>query len=86
MSLPGGIDGLIHISDVSNEKITVEALFSEYTKGLELEVVVLSMSAEKERISLGIKQLQETPKEESSYYQDYEDSKPNFKFGHLLKK
>ncbi len=86
VSLPGGIDGLIHISDVSNEKITVEALFSEYTKGLELEVMVLSMSAEKERISLGIKQLQENPKEESSYYQDYEDSKPNFKFGHLLKK
>lgn len=63
VGLPGGIDGLIHISDISKNKISEEEMFSKYTKGLELEVVVLSIDTEKERIALGIKQLNEMAKE-----------------------
>ena len=59
VGLPGGIDGLIHLADISWEKQSSEALVSNYSKGQELEVVILNIDAEKERISLGIKQLEE---------------------------
>ncbi len=59
VGLPGGIDGLIHLADISWEKKSSEALVSDYSKGQELEVVILNIDAEKERISLGIKQLAE---------------------------
>jgi small subunit ribosomal protein S1 len=59
VGLPGGIDGLIHLADLSWEKLPADELVSNYSKGQELEVVVLNIDAEKERISLGIKQLEE---------------------------
>ena len=59
VGLPGGIDGLIHLADISWEKQSSEELVSNYSKGQELEVVILNIDAEKERISLGIKQLAE---------------------------
>jgi small subunit ribosomal protein S1 len=59
VGLPGGIDGLIHLADISWEKQSSEVLVSNYSKGQELEVVILNIDAEKERISLGIKQLEE---------------------------
>jgi len=59
VGLPGGIDGLIHLADLSWEKLPADQLVSNYSKGQELEVVVLNIDAEKERISLGIKQLEE---------------------------
>jgi small subunit ribosomal protein S1 len=59
VGLPGGIDGLVHLADISWDKQSSEELVSNYTKGQELEVVILNIDAEKERISLGIKQLSE---------------------------
>ena len=59
VSLPRGIDGLIHLADVSWEKQSSEQLVANYSKGQELEAVVLNIDSEKERISLGIKQLSE---------------------------
>ncbi len=57
VGLPGGIDGLIHLADISWEKQSSDRLVSSYSKGQELEVVILNIDAEKERISLGIRQL-----------------------------
>jgi small subunit ribosomal protein S1 len=59
VGLQGGIDGLIHLADISWDKKSSEELVSDYSKGQELEVVILNIDAEKERISLGIKQLSE---------------------------
>lgn len=58
VGLEGGIDGLIHLADISWED-RGEDVISNYQKGQELEVIVLNIDSEKERISLGIKQLQE---------------------------
>ena len=56
VGLPSGIDGLVHLSDLSwNE--TGEAAVRNYKKGQEVEAVVLGVDVERERISLGIKQL-----------------------------
>jgi small subunit ribosomal protein S1 len=57
VGLSGGIDGLIHLADISWEKLSADQIVSNYSKGQELEVVILNIDAEKERISLGIKQL-----------------------------
>ena len=57
VGLPGGIDGLIHLADISWEKQSADQIVSNYSKGQELEVVILNIDSEKERISLGIKQL-----------------------------
>ena len=54
------VDGLIHLSDISWHDAGEEAV-REYKKGQELEAVVLSVDAERERISLGIKQLEKDP-------------------------
>jgi len=59
VGLQGGIDGLIHLADISWDKQSAEELVSSYSKGQELEVVILNIDAEKERISLGINQLAE---------------------------
>jgi len=58
VGLPGGIDGLIHLADISWEKQSADQIVSNYSKGQEIDVVILNIDAEKERISLGIKQLQ----------------------------
>ena len=57
VGLPGGIDGLIHLADIAWEKQSADQIVSNYSKGQELNVVILNIDAEKERISLGIKQL-----------------------------
>ena len=60
IGLDGGIDGLVHLSDVSwNEG--EEDLLHSFKKGDEIETVVLAVDAERERISLGIKQLDKDP-------------------------
>jgi len=60
VGLDGGIDGLVHLSDLSWNQPGEEAI-RNFKKGDELETVVLSVDAERERISLGIKQLDRDP-------------------------
>ena len=60
IGLEGGIDGLVHLSDISWEEQGEDAV-RNFNKGDELETVVLSIDAERERISLGIKQLTDDP-------------------------
>ncbi|MGC9163141.1 MAG: 30S ribosomal protein S1 [Thiomonas sp.] len=60
IGLPGGIDGLIHLSDLSWND-TGESEVRNYKKGQEVEAVVLAIDIERERISLGIKQLHDDP-------------------------
>jgi small subunit ribosomal protein S1 len=60
IGLDGGIDGLVHLSDLSwNE--TGEDAVRKYKKGDEIDAIVLGVDAERERISLGIKQLDKDP-------------------------
>jgi len=60
VGLPGGIDGLVHLSDLSWHE-TGEAAVRNYKKGQEVEAIVLAIDVERERISLGIKQLDGDP-------------------------
>lgn len=60
IGLEGGIDGLVHLSDIS-WNVTGEEAVRNYKKGDEVEAVVLQVDAVKERISLGIKQLESDP-------------------------
>lgn len=60
IGLDGNIDGLIHLSDLSWNKTGEEAV-RDFKKGDEVEAIVLSVDAERERISLGIKQLDDDP-------------------------
>jgi small subunit ribosomal protein S1 len=60
VGLPGGIDGLVHLSDLS-WNATGETAVRDYKKGQEVEAVVLAIDVERERISLGIKQLEGDP-------------------------
>src|SRR5689334_20143668 len=60
VGLPGGIDGLVHLSDLS-WNAAGETAVRDYKKGQEVEAVVLAIDVERERISLGIKQLDGDP-------------------------
>ncbi|MBL6744503.1 MAG: 30S ribosomal protein S1 [Pseudomonadales bacterium] len=60
IGLDGNIDGLVHLSDISWDETGEEAV-RNYTKGDEIETVILSIDPERERISLGIKQLEDDP-------------------------
>ena len=60
VGLEGGIDGLVHMSDLSWQEAP-EAALRNYKKGQEVEAVILSIDVDKERISLGIKQLEGDP-------------------------
>ena len=60
IGLEGGIDGLVHLSDLSWTEPGEEAV-RKYKKGEELEAVVLSIDVERERISLGVKQMSGDP-------------------------
>jgi small subunit ribosomal protein S1 len=60
IGLDGGIDGLIHLSDLSWSEPGEEAV-RRYRKGEEIEALVLSVDPERERISLGVKQLDKDP-------------------------
>jgi small subunit ribosomal protein S1 len=68
VGLEGGIDGLIHLSDITWAD-NGEAAIHNFSKGEEIETVVLAVDAERERISLGIKQLEKDPF--SSYVAEY---------------
>jgi small subunit ribosomal protein S1 len=60
IGLDGGIDGLVHMSDISWNENDEEAI-RNYKKGDEVETVILAVDPERERISLGIKQLEQDP-------------------------
>jgi small subunit ribosomal protein S1 len=60
IGLPGNIDGLIHLSDLSWSEPGEEAV-RKFKKGEEIEAVVLAIDVERERISLGIKQIESDP-------------------------
>jgi small subunit ribosomal protein S1 len=60
IGLPGGIDGLVHLSDLS-WSIPGEEAIRNFKKGDEIEAVVLAIDTDKERISLGVKQLEGDP-------------------------
>ena len=60
IGLPGGIDGLVHLSDISWDDESDDAV-RNYSKGEEIETIVLAIDPERERISLGIKQLDQDP-------------------------
>ncbi|MEJ2533311.1 MAG: 30S ribosomal protein S1 [Halioglobus sp.] len=60
IGLEGNIDGLVHLSDISWNETGEEAV-RNYKKGDEIETVILSIDPERERISLGIKQLEDDP-------------------------
>ena len=60
IGLPGGIDGLVHLSDLSWTQTGEEAI-RNFKKGDELQATILAIDVEKERISLGVKQLTEDP-------------------------
>jgi len=60
IGLDGGIDGLVHLSDISWE-LEGEDAVRKYRKGEEVEAIVLSIDPERERISLGVKQLDQDP-------------------------
>ena len=63
IGLEGGIDGLIHLSDISWTETSEEAV-KKYTKGDSVESLIISIDIEKERISLGVKQLTDDPNPE----------------------
>jgi small subunit ribosomal protein S1 len=60
VGLDGGIDGLVHLSDIS-WNVPGEEAIRKYRKGDEVETVVLAVDPERERISLGVKQLEKDP-------------------------
>ena len=60
VGLPGGIDGLVHLSDLS-WSAAGEAAVRDYKKGQDVDAVVLAIDVERERISLGVKQLEGDP-------------------------
>ncbi len=59
IGLPGDIDGLIHLSDIAWSE--QEAALKNYKRGDEVESIILSIDVDKERISLGVKQLTDDP-------------------------
>ena len=65
VGLPGEIDGMVHLSDISWDKSGEEAV-AEFKKGETVQVKVLDVDVSKERIGLGIKQLQEDPFEKGA--------------------
>ena len=73
IGLEGGIDGLIHLSDISWTETSDEAVKS-YKKGDSVESLIISIDVEKERISLGVKQLTDDPNP-SSHSEDKVEAK-----------
>ncbi|SCB97463.1 30S ribosomal protein S1 [Gilliamella intestini] len=75
IGLDGGIDGLVHLSDISWNMPGEEAV-KAYKKGDDIEAVVLQVDAERERISLGVKQLEDDP---------FSSFASNYKKGNIVK-
>lgn len=78
IGLPGGIDGLVHLSDLSWTQSGEEAI-RNFKKGDELQAVILAIDVEKERISLGVKQLTEDPSGNSAPIGEDKGGKPKAK-------
>ena len=78
IGLPGGIDGLVHLSDLS-WTLTGEEAIRNFKKGDELQAIILAIDVEKERISLGVKQLTEDPTGGASSASDDKADKPKAK-------
>jgi small subunit ribosomal protein S1 len=78
IGLPGGIDGLVHLSDLSWTQSGEEAI-RNFKKGDELQAVILGIDVEKERISLGVKQLTEDPSGNSAPIGEDKAGKPKAK-------
>ena len=78
IGLPGGIDGLVHLSDLS-WTLTGEEAIRNFKKGDELQAVILAIDVEKERISLGVKQLTEDPSGATASVSDDKTAKPKAK-------
>jgi small subunit ribosomal protein S1 len=78
IGLPGNIDGLVHLSDLSWAQNGEEAI-RNFKKGDELQAVILAIDVEKERISLGVKQLTEDPSGETPASADDSGAKPKAK-------
>jgi small subunit ribosomal protein S1 len=78
IGLPGGIDGLVHLSDLSWSQTGEEAI-RNFKKGDELQAVILAIDVEKERISLGVKQLVADPSGATSSTEEKSDAKPKAK-------
>jgi small subunit ribosomal protein S1 len=74
VGMPGDIDGMVHMSDISWSKAGEEAI-RDYAKGQKVQAKVLDVDAEKERVALGIKQLTEDP---------FEHVAVNFKKGDVV--
>ncbi len=71
IGLPGNIDGLVHLSDLSWNEAGEEAV-KKYKKGEELEAVVMAVDVERERISLSVKQLHENDNENKNANNKFE--------------
>jgi small subunit ribosomal protein S1 len=78
IGLPGGIDGLVHLSDLSWTQAGEEAI-RNFKKGDELQAVILAIDVEKERISLGVKQLTEDPSGATAPITEEKAAKPKAK-------
>src|SRR5450830_224135 len=78
IGLPGGIDGLVHLSDLSWNQTGEEAI-RNFKKGDELQAVILAIDVEKERISLGVKQLSADPSGATGSTDEKSDAKPKAK-------
>jgi small subunit ribosomal protein S1 len=78
IGLPGGIDGLVHLSDLSWSQTGEEAI-RNFKKGDELQAVILAIDVEKERISLGVKQLSADPSGAAASTEEKSDVKPKAK-------
>ncbi|MFW5431932.1 MAG: 30S ribosomal protein S1 [Methylophilaceae bacterium] len=78
IGLPGNIDGLVHLSDLSWSQDGEEAIRS-FKKGDDLNAVILAIDVEKERISLGVKQLTEDPNGGSATSTEDSSAKPKAK-------
>lgn len=61
IELDGGIDGLIYLSDIAWNETEAQEALRKYQKGDELEAIILTIDVERERIALGLKQLEEDP-------------------------
>ena len=59
VGLDGGIDGLIHITDITSSEDNQEEAIRSYKKGDDVQSIILSIDSERERVSLGIKQLKQ---------------------------
>ena len=59
VGLDGGIDGLIHITDITSSEDKQEEAIRSYKKGDDVKSIILSIDSDRERVSLGIKQLEE---------------------------